>query len=189
MQYFAKIENQTVTNVIVADQDFITAIGGTWVETLPGCKGGIHYGDNGQPDGTTALRKNYAGIGDTYDSVKDAFYKPKPSNLYQLNDTTCLWELNPIYTPLILVQVVSQVTTLPVGTPGKPIVIDNISLYDKNYALFASSAMTPQAGVYQYTMSTGILSYVDETSSTIITPSSNSTIYKYINNTWTMQSI
>ena len=189
MSHYAQIENGKVTNVIVAESNFIATQTGTWIQTSYNTRGGIHYGANGQPDGGVALRKNYAGIGYIYDSTRDAFYTPQPSNLYQLNETTCLWELNPIYTPLVSVKVVSQATTLPVGTPNNSIVIDNISLYDKDYVLFTSSSMTPQAGVYQYSISNGVLSYVDQTASTIITPNSNNTIYKYINNTWTMQSI
>jgi hypothetical protein len=38
------------------------------------------------------LRKNYAGIGYTYDSVRDAFIPPKPFNSWILNEETCLWD-------------------------------------------------------------------------------------------------
>ena len=38
------------------------------------------------------IRKNYAGIGYTYDQTKDAFIAPKPFNSWILNETTCLWE-------------------------------------------------------------------------------------------------
>ena len=38
------------------------------------------------------FRKNYAGIGFTYDANKDAFIPPKPFNSWTLNETTCLWE-------------------------------------------------------------------------------------------------
>jgi hypothetical protein len=77
MSYFAKIENGLVTQVIVADQAFVSSQPGTWVETFT--------------DGSQ--RKNYAGIGHTYDSSKDAFIAPKPSQYpsWVLNDTTCRW--------------------------------------------------------------------------------------------------
>ncbi len=76
MTHYAKIESDIVTNVIVAEQDFVDAQAGTWVQTSD----------------TGSIRKNYAGIGDTYDSTRDAFYKPKPYNSWTLNETTCKWE-------------------------------------------------------------------------------------------------
>ena len=56
-------------------------------------RGGIHY-TNGEPssDQSQALRKNYAGIGYTYDETRDAFISPKPFDSWILNETTCLWE-------------------------------------------------------------------------------------------------
>lgn len=42
--------------------------------------------------GSVPLRKNYAGIGFTYDPVLDAFYSPQPYPSWTLNTTTCLWE-------------------------------------------------------------------------------------------------
>ena len=38
------------------------------------------------------IRKNFAGIGYTYDQTRDAFIAPKPYNSWTLNETTCLWE-------------------------------------------------------------------------------------------------
>jgi hypothetical protein len=38
------------------------------------------------------IRKNFAGIGYTYDQTRDAFIPPKPYNSWTLNETTCLWE-------------------------------------------------------------------------------------------------
>ena len=96
MAHFAKVENGIVTSVIVAEQDFINtgAVGdpSSWVQTSYNTRGGLHYGQDGQPDGGVALRKNYAGIGYTYDSVRDAFYAPKPFNSWVLNENTCYWE-------------------------------------------------------------------------------------------------
>ena len=38
------------------------------------------------------IRKNYAGVGDTYDQTRDAFIPPKPFNSWILNEETCQWE-------------------------------------------------------------------------------------------------
>ena len=38
------------------------------------------------------IRKNFAGVGYTYDQTRDAFIAPKPYNSWILNETTCLWE-------------------------------------------------------------------------------------------------
>ena len=92
MSHFAKIEDNIVTTVIVAEQDFIDTLEGTWVQTSYNTKGGVHYGQDGNPDGGVALRKNYAGIDYTYDSVKDAFYTSKPYASWTLDNTTCQWE-------------------------------------------------------------------------------------------------
>jgi len=96
MSHFAKIQNGVVTEVIVAEQDFINSglVGpaSEWVKTSYNTRGGVHYGEDGQPDGGTALRGNYAGIGYTYDSANDVFYAPQPYPSWTLNNTTWLWE-------------------------------------------------------------------------------------------------
>jgi len=86
MSHFAKIESNLVTTVIVAEQDFIDTLEGTWVQTSYNTRGGVHS------LGGTPLRKNYAGIGHIYDSSKDAFYIQKPHNSWTLDDDTCYWE-------------------------------------------------------------------------------------------------
>jgi len=71
-----------------------------WKQTSYNTYGGIHYSfdaDNNKiesADQTKAFRKNYAGIGHTYDESKDAFIPPAPSDLpsWVLNETTCCWE-------------------------------------------------------------------------------------------------
>ena len=98
MAHFAKIESGIVTDVIVADQDYVLSIPGTWVQTSYNTRGGKHYDQDGNEDSGTPLRKNYAGVGHTYDSTKDAFYAPKPYASWTLNNTTCLWE-SPIAYP------------------------------------------------------------------------------------------
>jgi hypothetical protein len=91
MAHFAKIENGTVTQVNVIDEDYFaenreTRYTGTWVQTSYNTQGGVHL------LGGTPLRKNYAGIGYTYDEARDAFIPPKPFNSWLLNETTCLWD-------------------------------------------------------------------------------------------------
>ena len=49
-------------------------------------RGGVHV------NGGTPFRKNYAGIGYTYDEIRDAFIPPKPYNSWVLNEDTCLWD-------------------------------------------------------------------------------------------------
>ena len=82
MTHFAKVENGSVTQVIVAEQDFINtgAVGdpSLWIQTSYNTRGNVHYGQDGNPDGGPALRANYAGIGYTYDSAHDVFYAPSP---------------------------------------------------------------------------------------------------------------
>jgi len=96
--HFAEIdENNIVKRVIVAEQDFIDSgvVGDSsnWIQTSYNTRGGVHYAPNShEPDGGIALRKNYAGIGFTYDSDRDAFYQPQPYPSWLLNEDTCQWE-------------------------------------------------------------------------------------------------
>ena len=87
MSHFAKVENGIVTQVIVAEQDVIDSglFGTGWVQTSYNTHGGQH------PEGRP-MRKNYAGIGYTYDAGRDAFIPPKPYASWTLNETTCLWD-------------------------------------------------------------------------------------------------
>lgn len=95
MAHYAKIENNIVVNVIVADADVITMFDGKWIQTSYNTLGGVHYDrETGQPsvDQSKALRKNYAGIGYTYDEELDAFIPPKPDwGVWELNIDTCQW--------------------------------------------------------------------------------------------------
>ncbi len=94
MAHYAKIKNGIVTQVIVAEadffNDFVDSSPGEWVQTSYNTRGGVHYGQDGQPDGGTALRKNYAGEGFHYDGT--GFYAPQPYDSWTLNSTTYLWE-------------------------------------------------------------------------------------------------
>jgi hypothetical protein len=83
MSHWAEIdENNIVLRVLVGDNDqpdegeaFMNSLGGTWIKTS--------YNAN--------IRKNYAGIGFTYDADRDAFIAPRPDDLAVLNENTCQW--------------------------------------------------------------------------------------------------
>lgn len=91
MSYYAKVQDNKVTDVISADQEFVDALEGVWLKTSYNTRGGIHYGPDGQPDGGIALRMNFAGIGYGYDLVKDAFIPIQPYSDWILDANTCLW--------------------------------------------------------------------------------------------------
>ena len=86
MAHYAKVNDGIVEQVIVAEQAFIDTQEGTWVQTSYNTHGGVHT------NGGTPLRKNYAGIGYTYDATRDAFYAPQPYPSWTLNDDSCFWE-------------------------------------------------------------------------------------------------
>jgi len=96
MGHFAKVNNGVVEQVIVAEPEFfdtfVDSSPGQWIQTSYNTRGGVHYGQDGQPDGGVALRKNYAGIGFSYDAQRDAFIPPKPYASWILNEDTCQWE-------------------------------------------------------------------------------------------------
>ena len=90
MSHYAKVENGIVTQVIVAEEDFIQtgALGDPagWIQTSYNTHGGQHS------NGGTPLRKNYAGIGYSYDTTRDAFIPPQTYPSWTLNQDTCLWD-------------------------------------------------------------------------------------------------
>ena len=96
MSHFAKVTDGKVTQVIVAEKEFfdtfVDSSPGAWIQTSYNTFGGVHL------TGGTPLRKNFAGIGFTYDSEKDAFIAPKPFPSWILNEETCLWE-SPVVKP------------------------------------------------------------------------------------------
>ena len=57
-----------------------------WKQTSYNTKAGVHL------NGGTPFRKNYAGVGYSYDPQRDAFIEPKPFDSWTLNETTCIWE-------------------------------------------------------------------------------------------------
>ena len=98
MSHFAKVNNGIVEQVIVAEPEFfdtfVDSSPGQWIQTSYNTRGGKHYDpETGElsADQTKALRKNYAGVGFTYDAAKDAFIPPKPFNSWLLDEDTCLW--------------------------------------------------------------------------------------------------
>ena len=90
MSHFAKVRDGVVIQVLVAEQEFfdtfVDSSPGEWIQTSYNTHGGVHT------LGGTPLRKNYAGIGYTYDRVRDAFIPPKPYASWTLNEDTCLWD-------------------------------------------------------------------------------------------------
>ena len=97
MSHFAKVIDGIVQQVIVAEQDFIDsgAVGdaSNWIQTSYNTRGGVHYAPNSNtPDDGVPLRKNYAGVGYTYDQTRDAFIAPKPYPSWTLVEESCQWQ-------------------------------------------------------------------------------------------------
>jgi hypothetical protein len=103
MSHFAKLdENNVVIFVTVGRQEddgkeneLFARTGEVYKQTSYNTWGGVHYDpETGEPsaDQSKALRKNYAGIGFTYDEERDAFIPPKPFESWVLNEDTCLWD-------------------------------------------------------------------------------------------------
>ena len=104
MAHFAEIdENNIVTRVLVVGddqehrgQEFLAddlGLGGTWLKTSYNTQAGVHLNDG------TPFRKNYAGIGYSYDETLDAFIPPKPYASWVLNEETCIWDA-PVAMPI-----------------------------------------------------------------------------------------
>ena len=95
MSHFAKVLDGKVVNVIVAEQEFFDTFvdsgPGTWLQTSYNTLGGKH------PEGRP-LRKNYAGVGYTYDPARDAFIPPQPYASWTLDEETCQWQ-SPVAMP------------------------------------------------------------------------------------------
>jgi hypothetical protein len=94
MSNFANVENGFVLAVICAEQSFIDSgfVNGVWIQTSYNTYGGVHYGQDGQPDGGVALRGNYAGIGYIYDLAADVFYEPQPYPSWTISAPTWIWQ-------------------------------------------------------------------------------------------------
>ena len=95
MAHFAKVQDGKVTQVIVAEpeffQTFVDSSPGEWIQTSYNTHGGQHT------LGGTPLRKNYAGIGYTYNRQLDAFIPPQPYPSWILDEETCLWNAPAAY--------------------------------------------------------------------------------------------
>jgi len=90
MAHFAKVTDGVVTQVIVAEPEFfetfVDTSPGEWIQTSYNTYGGVHK------LGGTPLRKNFAGIGYTYNAAEDCFVPPKPFASWTLDTNTCLWQ-------------------------------------------------------------------------------------------------
>ena len=102
MAHFAKLDknNKVVFVTVGRDEDenleleLFNRTGDLYKRTSYNTKGGIHYDpETNEPsvDQSKAFRKNYAGVGYTYDKTRDAFIPPKPYESWTLNEETCLW--------------------------------------------------------------------------------------------------
>jgi hypothetical protein len=89
MAHFAQVIDGIVQQVLVIEQDIInTGLFGEpsqWIQTSYNTHAGVHL------LGGTPLRKNFAGPGSVYDSVRDAFYTPQPFPSWTLDEETCQW--------------------------------------------------------------------------------------------------
>ena len=104
MAHWAELDsNNVVTRVLVGDNNdpagdegyqwLLGNLGGTWVKTSYNSVGGKRRNpETGEMTEEAGFRKNYAGIGYTFDAGRDAFIPPKPFNSWNLNEDTCLWE-------------------------------------------------------------------------------------------------
>lgn len=106
MAYYAFLdENNIVTEVIAGKDENLDGVDWElWYGNFRGqkCKrtsyntcGGVYYNPvTNKPDSdqSKSFRKNYAGIGFTYDEQRDAFISPKPYSSWILNEQTCLWD-------------------------------------------------------------------------------------------------
>jgi hypothetical protein len=95
MAHFAKVLNGIVQQVIVAEPEFFSTFvdssPGAWLQTSYNTRGGVHYGQDGEPDGGVALRANYAGVGYTYDQQNDVFYAPRPYPSWTIGAPDWIW--------------------------------------------------------------------------------------------------
>lgn len=102
MAHFARLDSNNIVDFVVVGRDedngkegeLTARTGDVYKQTSYNTRGGVHYDPNtNQPsaDQSKAFRKNYAGIGFTYDAQLDAFIPPKPYPSWLLDEQTCLW--------------------------------------------------------------------------------------------------
>lgn len=103
MAHFALLDDNNIVTFVTVGRDedngkeaeLSARTGQTYKQTSYNTRGGIYYTpgtDTPDPDQSKAFRKNYAGIGYTYDATLNAFIPPKTFASWLLNTTTCLWE-------------------------------------------------------------------------------------------------
>jgi hypothetical protein len=97
MSHYAHLdENDNVINVIVVDKEKIESgqFGDPrfWVETDRHTSYGIHYGEDGKPDGKPPFRGNHATIGGVYDRVNDVFYTGRPFLSWRISGPDWIWK-------------------------------------------------------------------------------------------------
>jgi hypothetical protein len=85
MAHFAEIDSNNIVKRVIVVPDSEEANGAAWCASLLGGTW-VQTSYNGR------IRKNYAGIGFTYDAIRDAFIAPKPFESWVLNETTCQWD-------------------------------------------------------------------------------------------------
>jgi len=107
MAHFAKLDENNVVVFVTVGRDEDDGLegelnartGDVYRQTSYNTRGGVHYNpETGEPsdDQTKAFRKNYAGLGFTYDEERDAFIPPKPEPTdevadWVLDEGTCTW--------------------------------------------------------------------------------------------------
>lgn len=106
MAHFAKLDEKNVVVFVTVgrqeddglEEELIARTGDVYRQTSYNTVGGVHYTTDEEgnrvpsEDQTKAFRKNYAGIGFTYDEERDAFIPPQPFESWVLNEDTCLWD-------------------------------------------------------------------------------------------------
>lgn len=103
MAHFAKLDANNIVIFVTVGRDedngredeLFARTGDVYKQTSYNTRGGVHYDpttNEPSADQTKAFRKNYAGLGYTYDAGRDAFIPPKPFESWVLNETTCLWD-------------------------------------------------------------------------------------------------
>jgi len=96
MAHYAQINNNIVQQVLVLNNDWTDKDCQDWlaanVSTDQWVRTSYNTNANTHSQGKTPFRKNYAGIGYTYDNNLDAFIPPKPFASWTLNEDTGLWD-------------------------------------------------------------------------------------------------
>ena len=101
MAHFAKLDKDNVVIFVTVGRDededkeaeLFARTGDVYKRTSYNTRGGVHYQADGTPsaDQSKAFRKNYAGLGYTYDEARDAFIPMKPYPSWVLDEFSCLW--------------------------------------------------------------------------------------------------